>query len=83
MLNLLDRYIAAVSHNCHVCHDIIHTESVGTFKIYLHAKFHMPNSTRPLITVIKWKTKTAYRSQAVAVLFYSLPTENNNKKQNF
>jgi hypothetical protein len=43
-----------------------------SFKIYLHVKFHMPNSTGPLITVIKQETKDTCRCHVVAELFYSL-----------
>jgi len=51
--------------------------SVYMFMIYLHTKFHIPNSNGSLVTALKLKTK--HKFQRADTLFYSLQTNYSNK----
>jgi hypothetical protein len=49
---------------------IFHTEFVGMFMIYHHARFQIPSYGLLVVTI---KPKGKYKFHAAAMLFYSLP----------
>jgi hypothetical protein len=58
---------------------IFRTEFVGMFVTYLYTKFHIPNSSGLLVTIIKLKAKYRFHT-AVNLLLYILPREVNGSR---